>query len=165
VWDPGVAAGFEHGQAQRDRDLAAIRIGDMDHLTPPCRQVPHRAGEQYEPDTARKSSQDGVAYAFQESPLHGVRGMHDRQPLLDPVFLLAQLGHLPPGLGKAQQRQDGYEQGDAKERCDDPGVPRLETKPEVQPHAAVRPGNGQEHRLFDAEVWADLPVEQDQACV
>src|SRR5437867_6247404 len=107
MWDPGVSACFEHGRTELDHDLATIWIGDTDHLTPLCVLLPHRAGHQCESNTARKSSQQDVARAFQDSPLRRIRGMHKMYPLLDPAFLLAQPRYLPPSLGKAQQGENG----------------------------------------------------------
>ncbi len=160
-----MSAGFEHGRAHWHYRFTAIRIDDTNHLTPPCRQSPHCAGDQYESDTGRKSSQDGVVDAFQEDTLHGIRCTHEVHPQIEPAFLLAQPGCLPPHLGETQQCQDRHEEGNAKQQRDDAGIPRLEAEPEVQPHATVHPGNGQENCLFSAEVGAELPIGQDQARV
>src|SRR5207244_3129756 len=66
VWDLAMSAGFEHGCAHWHHSLTAIWIGDTNHLALSCRQSPHRAGNQYESDTGRQSSQDGVVDALQE---------------------------------------------------------------------------------------------------
>ncbi len=160
-----MSAGFEHGRAHGHYRLTAIRIGDTNHLPLPCRQPPHCAGGEYESDTARKSSQDGIVDAFQDGSLCGVRGAHEMHPQIEPAFLLAQPGYLPPRLGKTQQCQDGHQEGQAKQQRDDPGVPRLEAEPEVQPHATVHPGKRQQDCLLGAEVGAELPEGQDQTCV
>ena len=138
----------------------AIGIGDAKGLPAARRHLPRRTGDQHQAHTGGEAAHDRRLPALYDGVLRRPRRLGRPQSLRDPRRLLGQPRNLPPSLGEPQQRQHRNEQGQPKEHRDQPGIPRLEPEPEVQPDAAVQPGQHQQEHLLDAEVRAQLPVEQ-----
>ena len=151
-------AGLEHAEAFRHPNRPAVAIGQSDHAVAAFVKRAHAAADQGKTDQAEIADQEIIGDAVEHALLGRRADLLTREIFGSPLGIAAFRDDRSSALIEAQhrQRRDQHRRGQQIRR----GVleERFHPQPEIQPDAAVNPGDDQDDERQPHLVGPHHPV-------
>ncbi len=152
-------ARLEHAEAPGNAHRPAVAVGEVDHAAAALVDGAGAAGQQCYADQAEIAEQEKVRDAIERLRLSAGADLAHRLGLRAP-FSAVIIDHHAPALIETQhgERRNQHRRGEQERRG--AFVERPHPQPEIQPDAAMDPGDDHDRQHHPDPVWRPDPVQE-----